>query len=219
MRWCNDEEIAAQLQLPEGYSNERIRRDDVPALVKSLTDWYPDIAVGVGSAYLRQDFYDTKVSFNGEEERDIAVWIFRHLGKVVGMWSGERIRESLSIYGRLIVIAPEHRHSKLAGCVFNSSKARALAQGAEYLFGSATLKHPYTQLAFEHAGFQLVGIAPGADREVTSDGVVKRVYEAVYAMTLVPEDGHVIPESRNLSPRTKALFDLLFVNSGTGNAA
>ena len=73
----------------------------------------------------------------------------------------------------------------------------------------ATLKIPNMQLALERAGYQLVGFAPGYDREVVAAGVVKRVYEAVYAKVLVPEHGGLhCPDSKNLTPKTKALFDL-----------
>jgi hypothetical protein len=40
--------------------------------------------------------------------------------------------------------------------------------------------------------------------------VVKRVYEAVYAKVLVPDHALLRPEPKNLTPKTKALVDLLF---------
>ena len=61
----------------------------------------------------------------------------------------------------------------------------------------------------EQAGYRLLGIVPGYDREIVS-GVEKRVYEALYAKVLVPESDLVRPALKNLTPQTKALFDLLF---------
>jgi hypothetical protein len=45
-----------------------------------------------------------------------------------------------------------------------------------------------------------------------SPGVVKRVYQAVYAKLLVPEAEVLRPDPKNLTPRARALFDLLFSN-------
>ena len=41
-------------------------------------------------------------------------------------------------------------------------------------------------------------------------GVVKRVYEAVYAKVLVPDEDLLRPDPKNLTPKVKALFELLF---------
>jgi hypothetical protein len=40
--------------------------------------------------------------------------------------------------------------------------------------------------------------------------VIKRVFEAVYAKVLVSEEELLRPDPKNLSPKAKALFDLLF---------
>jgi len=65
----------------------------------------------------------------------------------------------------------------------------------------------------------LLGFMPGYDREVGEDGVIKRVYEAVYAMVLVPKERLLRPESKNLSPKAKALFELLFPAEDDSNVA
>ena len=74
----------------------------------------------------------------------------------------------------------------------------------------ATLKIPNMQLALERAGYQLLGFTPGYDREVVAPGIVKRVYEAVYAKVLVTDEELLRPDPKNLSPKAKALFDVLF---------
>jgi hypothetical protein len=93
---------------------------------------------------------------------------------------------------------------------FGESLARAM--GAGFIYSLATLKIPNMQLALEHAGYQLLGFAPGYDREMVAPGVVKRVYEAFYAKVLVSAEDLLRPDPRNLSPRAKALFDVLFPN-------
>ncbi|RDK08389.1 hypothetical protein DN412_21380 [Cupriavidus lacunae] len=60
---------------------------------------------------------------------------------------------------------------------------------------------------------QLVGFAPDYDREVGSDGAVKRIFEAVYGKVLVPEGDMLRPDPANLTPRTKALFEQMFPTS------
>ena len=64
------------------------------------------------------------------------------------------------------------------------------------VYGMATLKAPHAQRAFERAGWQLIGITPGYDREMVAPGVVKRVYEAVYAKVLVARRRPVAPAAR-----------------------
>jgi hypothetical protein len=69
---------------------------------------------------------------------------------------------------------------------------------------------PHVQHALEHAGYRLSGFFRDYDREEIAPGVVKRGYEAVYAKLLVSEDEVQRPDPKNMTPKTKALFDLLF---------
>jgi hypothetical protein len=39
--------------------------------------------------------------------------------------------------------------------------------------------------------------------------VIKRVYEAVYAKVLVPDDDLLRPDPEQFSPKARALFDVL----------
>ena len=57
---------------------------------------------------------------------------------------------------------------------------------------------------------RLLGFFPGYDRELVAPGVVKRVYQAVYAKLLAPEDKVLRPDPKNMTPRTKRLYELLF---------
>jgi hypothetical protein len=62
------------------------------------------------------------------------------------------------------------------------------------IYAMATLKIPHVQRAFEALQWQLIGITPGYDREMVAPGVVKRVYEAVYAGILIGAAGLLHPE-------------------------
>lgn len=65
-------------------------------------------------------------------------------------------------------------------------------------------------VSFERAGYKLLGFAPGYDREVVAPGEVKRVFEAYYAKILVSESELHIPDEKNLTPKTFALFKSMF---------
>ncbi len=129
---------------------------------------------------------------------------------MAGMWSWEKEPDSLSLYARLIVIAPEFRSAKLATTVMPLAEVAGRAMGAEFFFGLATLKIPHMQHALESVGWQLIGFTSGYDQEQVAPGVVKRVFEAVYCKVLVPDDELVRPDPDNLTPRARALFDALF---------
>jgi hypothetical protein len=82
--------------------------------------------------------------------------------------------------------------------------------GMELIYGLITLKVSNMQMAMERAGFQIIGIVPASDRLMVAPGVIKRVYEAIYAKVLAADADVLRPQPQNLTPRTKALFDFLF---------
>lgn len=201
--------IRANVPLPEGYRFELLKRSEIPAVVGFIRAWFPDISVGCASCYLRHDFYRERVYFAGEAERNFLVVLIKKGDELAGVFSCERDQDSLALYARLAVVAPEHRGARLGQtCVVLAEEiGRQLGMGLVY--GMATLKIPHVQMALERSGWQLIGIAPGYDREMVAPGVVKRVYEAMYAKILVADVGLLRPQPQNLTPRTRAFFDLL----------
>ena len=210
MKWPSIEQLSAMAPLPEGYRYEWLKRSEIPALIDCIGRWHPDIAVGGGSCYLRQDFYNDHVYLEGEGEKNIIVGLFKHGDAHAGMWSLEQDPDALSIYSRLIILAPEHRSAKLASKAVPLVESIGHAMGAEFLFGAATLKIPHMQRALESAGWQLIGFTSGYDREQVAPGVVKRVFEGVFTKVLVPDEELIRPDPDNLTPRARALFDVLF---------
>jgi hypothetical protein len=210
MNWPTIEAMSTMHRLPEGYRYEQLARAEIPALIAGIEAWHPDIAIGIGSAYLRESFYFDKVFLRGEEEKDFYVVLIQYGDELAGMGSWEREPDALTLYARLGIVAPAHRGTRIAGrsAEFTTNLARAM--GAGFVYGLATLKMPHMQLAMERAGYQLLGFVPGYDREMVAPGVVKRVYEAVYAKVLVPEDELLRPDLANLSPKARALWELLF---------
>jgi GNAT superfamily N-acetyltransferase len=210
MDWPDNGKISAMLQLPEGYRGERLKRSEIPALAAAVAAWHPDISVGAASCYLREDFYADKAFLDGEPEKDLLVILIRCGDELAGVGSWEREQDALAIYARFGAIAPQHRGAKLAVRAMEFGESLARSMGAGFIYGLATLKIPNMQLALERAVYQLLGFAPGYDREMVAPGVVKRVYEAFYAKVLVPDEELLRPDPRNLSPRARLLFDVLF---------
>ena len=210
MKWPSANALATLVSLPAGYRFAQLDRAHIAPLIAAIKAWYPDIAVGAASGYLREDFYHSRVCLDGETEKDIWVASIMFHDELVGALSYEREVDSLGIYGRLIVVAPAHRGAKLSVHTMAGTESIGRAMGAQFLYGFATLKNPYVQRALEHAGYRLLGFFPGYDREEVAPGVVKRVYQAVYGKLLVPEDEVHWPDPRNMTPRARALYELLF---------
>ena len=212
MKWPSPDDLVKQVPLPTPYRSERIDRAHIAPLIASIKHWHPDIAVGVNSCYLQDGFYQDRVCLEGEDDRDICVVTIWSGDELVGMWSGEREADSLAIYGRLIIMAPKHRGARVAVMIMAGMANVGRAMGAAFLYCMVTLKNPYLQQVLENERYQLLGFMPGYDRQVVAPGVVKRVYQAVYAKLLVPEDEVHRPDPKNLTPNAAALFELLFSN-------
>jgi hypothetical protein len=210
VKWPSTSELSALVPLPAGYRFADLERAMIPALTAAIRLWHPAISVGVASCYLREDFYFDRVVLDGRVDRDVLVVPITFEAELAGVWSFEREMDSLAIYGRLIVIAPAHRGAKLAAIAMKGTENLGRAMGAAFLYALATLKIPHAQRALEGAGYRLLGFFPGYDREEVAPGVVKRVYQAVYAKLLVPEDEVLRPDPGNLTPRARALYGLLF---------
>ncbi len=210
MKWPSVEEFMSMCSLPPGYHITALERADIPALIEGIRRWHPDIAVGGGSCYLREEFYDKYVCLDGDMEKSVIVFLFRQGEEMVGMWSWEQEPDALTLYARLIIVAPEHRSAKLASRVMPMAESAGRLMGAEFFFGLVTLKIPHMQHALETAGWKLIGFTSGYDREQVAPGVVKRVFEGAYVKVLVPEEDLLRPDPANLTPKARALFNALF---------
>ena len=213
MKWPTTDELRILVPLPQGYQFERLERTHIAPLIAGIKVWYPEISVGANSGYLREDYYLNRVSFEDEVDRDIWVVPITFKGELVGVWSFEREVDSLAIYGRTIIIAPAHRGANLALLILKRTEFIGRSMGAAFMYSMATLRIPHGQRALESAGYRLLGFFPGYDREEVSPGVVKRVYQAVYAKLLVPTEDVLFPDPRNMTPRARALFELLFADA------
>jgi GNAT superfamily N-acetyltransferase len=210
VKWPTADALATLVPMPPGYGFEQLGRAHVAPLIEAIRAWHPGISVGVASCYLREDFYHARVCLDGEGDKDVCVFRIMFREETIGVWSIEREVDSLTIYGRLLAVAPAHRGAGLSVHTLAGAENVARAMGAAFMYGLATLTSPYVQRAFERAGYRLLGFFPGYDRAEVAPGVVKRVYQSVYAKLLVPEDEVHWPDPKNLTPRARSLYDLLF---------
>jgi len=163
MNWPSVEELAVLAPLPSGYRFAPIGLDSLPHLTEALKSWYPEISVGMNSCYLREDFYRDRVCLDGGEERDIYASSIMFEGTLVGFRSFEREVDSLAIYGRITVVAPAHRQSRLTAHAMAGTENLGRSMGAAFIYAFVTLKHPYGQQALERAGYRLLGFFPGRE--------------------------------------------------------
>ncbi|MGJ7508431.1 hypothetical protein [Variovorax sp. GT1P44] len=210
MQWPSAADIALRAPLPAGYRYELLDRRQIPFLIPALEAWYPGIAVGNASCHLREDFYLQKVTLAGEPDRDFIVVLIKQGDELAGVFSGERDADSEVLYGRIFAISPRHRGARLSRIVPPLEEALGRAMGLGMAYGLATMHYPHMQATFERMGWRLVGITPGFDRELVAPGVVKRVYEAVYAKVLVADEALLRPHARSMTPAVRALFGFLF---------
>jgi hypothetical protein len=214
MKWPTAEALTASVPPPDGYRYELLRRSEVPALVNALDEWFPGLAVGNASCFLREDFYANRVVFDGADH-DFFVIMFKQGDDWAGVLSVERDKDSQVLYGRVGAISKPHRGAGLSKLFPPLMETMGHAMGMGMVYSLATLKARNMQVGFEKAGWQLIGIIPGFDRELIGPDQVKRVFEAIYVKVLVSENEFLRPSVAGMTPATHALFNLLYPKSAT----
>jgi hypothetical protein len=210
MKWPELSELEKLVPFPDGCIGKKLHRKDIPLLIESIQKWYPDISVGGASCYLTQEFYESQAALEGEEDKPLFVFTLWKSEELVAFisWDWEEAPEAL--YSRFGAVSPTSRSAGIGTFGQRFGEALGRLMGAGFIYSMCTLKTPHMQLAFERAGYKLLGFAPGYDREIVSPGVVKRVFEAYFAKILVPLDELHVPDPKNLTPQTLALFKTLF---------
>lgn len=214
MRWPTVQALGARMALPPGYRCEILATAEVPRALRFVDDSFPGLAVGNASCFLREDFYAERVQLadtdHGSPGRDFLMLVFKRGDDWAGLLAVECDPDSQVLYGRVGSVAPAHRGVGLSKWFAPTMEALGHAMGLGLVYSLATLKTPAMQRAFETAGWRLIGIMPGFDREVVAPGVVRRVFEAIYVKVLAPDGELLQPDVEGMRPATKALFDTLF---------
>src|SRR6478609_253265 len=146
--WPTEAQLSVAAPVPAGFRYVKLSHARVPELIDFLHDCYPGIEVGNASCHLREDFYATRVSLEGEDDRDFFVMLFMRGEELAGMHSTERDMDSEVLYGRIGAIAPAHRGQGLAIGFLAMMEAMGQTMGAGMVYGLATLKYPQMQRGF-----------------------------------------------------------------------
>lgn len=210
MQWPSIEEISVMAPLPEGYHYALMTPADIASVVDAIRTWFPSVTVGLGSLYLADQFYHDNVVMQNDTDKNVLLLLIKKTDELVGFGSWERESAALTLFARLGAIAPAHRGAGMAVVAMDLGERMGRAMGAGFIYTLATMKMPQMQHALERAGYQLIGFMPGYDREETSPGVVRRVFEAGYAKRLAPVEEFLRPEDKNMTPNAKRLFDTIF---------
>jgi hypothetical protein len=208
--WNAISKSVAGVPVARGYRLELLDRSGIAEFIAAIKAWFPAIDVGSASCFSREKFLRDTVCFPDATKRDALIVLIRKDRELAGLFACERDRDALSLYARLGVVAPAHRGARLSRTFPLLAEAIGRALGMEFAYGMATLKIPHVQRIFEAFHWDLIGITPGYDREVVAPGVVKRVYEAVYAKVLVGDANLLRPQAKNLTARTREFFRTLF---------
>lgn len=215
MPWPTAEQLAQTVPAPPGYRYRVPALADVPALVRAVDDWFPGLAVGNAGCFLREAFYADKVQLADREDGEFFVLLFLRGEEWAGLLAVERDRDSQVLYGRVGTVDPAHRGTGLSRRFPPLMEAMGAAMGMGMVYSLATLKVPHMQMGFERAGWQLVGVMPGFDRERMEDGSVKRVFEAIYVKVLAEKSELLWPDPGGMTPATRSLYELLYGRNGS----
>ncbi|RTL27148.1 MAG: hypothetical protein EKK47_19710 [Burkholderiales bacterium] len=207
MKWPSAEDLVSTCKLPQGYAYQVLREEHIPEVASSVLDWQPTWRVGSASAFTQASFYREKAYLDQGAQRDVFVLLIRAGTELAAVLPMERLPEALTLYGCLAVVSPAHRGRFAPQMRGDYLEAVARLVGLEFIYAMATLRHTGAQRWFEFMGYRLVGFAPGYDREEISPGVVKRVIEAIYAKSLVPEEALLSPSTDEMTPTVRKAYE------------
>ena len=214
--WPAPAALAQAVPLPAGYRLRVPALADVPALVEAVDVWFPGLAVGNARCFLRPAFYETRVQLADTPEaadRDFFALLYEHDRGWAGLLAVERDRDSRVLYGRVGTVDPAHRGAGLSRTFAPLMEQMGHAMALGMVYSLATLKTPHMQRGFEHAGWRLVGIMPGFDRELGESGKVQRVYEAIYAKPLAAGTDLLEPDPTGMTTDTLRLYRMLYCST------
>lgn len=211
MKWPTPAEISRKMSVPKGFVLDTVSLNETHQLAALLGAWYPDIREGIEGCHLDPEFFLNQVTLKeSKQEHSIYALVFRHNDRIAGFFSAERNERAKTVFGRLGVVDPCYRQSKLGNAGLASLVAVGECSEAVLVWGGATLKHSFSQQAYEAAGFQAVGIMPAADRDEVAPGKTRHVFEVLYAKVLISPEHLEIPREENMTPQVRRVWDTLF---------
>jgi hypothetical protein len=211
MKWKPIEQATHAIGLPEGYLFKQLTKEKIPEIIERLKQWYPDILVFSESCHLDPRFYSEQTFLFGDaDEKNIFPAMCLFDSKIVGFMSFEKNSLGRTVSARMATFDPAHRGKNLGAFVIQIIEEMGKLAGAELVYSYATLKIPHQQRHAERMGYKLVGIIPAYDRDMIEPGVVKRVYEGLYAKVLVDSESIQLPDTAAMTPNTLAMWNFLY---------
>jgi hypothetical protein len=208
MHWPSIAALSSALSLPTGVVLRQFRASELDALPALIRAWYPAVSVGAESVFLDPAFLLREVAHEGHDA-DIFAFGIHQDAELVGMMSFERESAARTLHARLGLIAPSARAGFLGALGFVIFEALGRMVGAELCMSYVTLAGRHQQLFARRRGFRLVGVVPGFDRDLQPDGTVRRVTEALYVKSLVPDADLLPPALEHLTPEVQQLLALV----------
>lgn len=190
--WPDLHEIVSRVPLPSGVRARPMGRGDVPEVLRLLHAWYPELAhSAIERRTCEASFYEEQVALAGEpctvQERPVYVMLLALGDETVLFRSFEYDADTTIANMRVLTVDPRHRRLGLGRVAEDLTVALLRAVGATLCTCWVTLAHPYAQRGCEGAGYDLIGILPGSDREPGEGGARQAVVEALYAKIIAPE--------------------------------
>jgi hypothetical protein len=219
MQWPNAEELADLTRSISEHEVSVLHSHEIIELITKLKDWYPDIEVGTESIHLESEFYEGNCFLADNLDsraRSIIPIVVKQERQIIAFVSFQFEERSGTLTSRLGAVNPKNRGEKIGHLGPALLEALGNYLKAGLIFYQATLKIPHQQVIAERMGFQLVGIMPAIDLDLVEAGKVRRVFEAQYAKVLANESEVQRPDFKNLTEKTKALYDVLFPASSAG---
>ncbi len=213
MKWPDPLEFRLRETVPYGYTIVQLSRLDVASLVAKLPEWHPNISHGDGARFTRPSYYFESVSLKYETSRDTAIYVGFKGHELVSMVCLERDHDTQTLYGRLGIVAPEHRRSGLGVVVMDLIEASARLQGLANIYTYATLHNNAVQHLLEKAGYSPVGIISGRDREyIPVMKEVVRVPEVLYVKSLPHRERSLEAQPKNMTPAVRQMWQTIKKN-------
>jgi GNAT superfamily N-acetyltransferase len=215
--WPDITPLASQVQWPTGLELRQLARSDIPRLVSILPQWLPDIVGGLCRYLLTPSFYEQSVALAGEDadldHRPAYACLLWEGADPVAFGYVEYAASRSMLCIQMLAVDPRYRGrgraittlGALTVLLGHTTVLIGRTIGVDMIITWVTLRHSFAQLASERCGLHLVGIVPASDRVQVAPGVVKPTFEAMYALSLVPDEQTYWPAPASLSPRMAAV--------------
>jgi GNAT superfamily N-acetyltransferase len=215
--WPDITPLASQVQWPAGLELRQLARSDIPRLVSVLPQWFPDIVGGLCRYLLTPAFYEQSVALAGEDadldHRPAYSCLLWAGAEPVAFGYVEYAASRSVLCIQMLAVDPRYRGrgraiptlGALTVLLGHTTVLIGRTIGVDMIITWVTLRHPFAQLAAERCGLHLVGIVPASDRVQVAPGVVQPAFEAMYALSLVPDEQTYWPAPASLSPHMAAV--------------